>query len=1149
MKYIIPIALTTILASSAAADFRGYTGPHNFAVNLSTNFATPHVKWAQPLPGGPVRALFVIHISGQPATNPRGVVELMQRFDLEAEVVYADARYSVICGEEAAAKGGAEGVKRLADLMKKEYDVFVFGNVSINILPDEIKRDILERVSNGAGLVAIGPGPFGPSRHGTIKEDPTRDRNPAPLLRPTGLAGLLEFSRGKVEPSLHIAGEIMWAYTQGKGRQALIQYATAAPIAFGSLTPELPFSWANLVKYEYWSAFVGRTILWAAGRDVSGGISQVPLDGAHLQAGTTGWQTALKLDKLEQGVEWEAAIRRMSDGYRIPAPTDTVQQDKTWLVNVELPRLMAGGYMIELRASDGKASRGFACVPFSIGADVSVDISLDRDFVEQGEHFHIRGTIEGERSVQDALSFRAIDPNGRILWQKEVSPDSEGNANVEVVAAAHWPLWVRVEALCIRGGQEVAVDEADVKVSHRNREGFNMIMWDCADDVLGYYANRSLREAGFNISLRTFAPPYTVAAQDWAQIPYTTFIRDKYDKDGRMEPFSWNDEDAISKHIQEIVEKYRPSREHGVFAYSLGDEGTTLGASTDPSDMRVFREWLADEYGDIAALNTSWRSAYASFDEVDLLGYDTYEGETLALQDGVLKQGLTARWFDRQAFARHNFLNLAGRFGRAFKQMDPKAITGFEGSGGFFDDVEGIVTTNGFWNPYPGPADEILRSLVAPDYPRSYWIGYQKGDVPVIGHAMRMVSNGSTALFWWRWDDSIPFFNGYIGPDFDLHPMTRKLTDALRPIRFGVGAWYMGAERQHDGIAILHSVAAALAPRVIEGKTERACEAAHRGLQAVLEDLGLQYNYVTEKRIMNGILDPAVYKVLWLPETHALNPEAAAEIREFTNQGGVVLADTMPGNFDHHLAPLPEPDLADLFGGKQGRLFEHDLARYDPRRDEKPDGRDEASGAQLREYLKVLLTDVGIECPVSMEGSDGPLPPRIEMVRWKRADNEMIGVFHYPAVFRDRPEWPPPAKVRLSWDEPRAVHVIQEKAIPDKTRVKGIDLEVPVGRAKFVILSPAPLSPVKLSADKAVKQGDTISVTLHMKNTSARPVWFRGWAPDGEEAMWISRAMVVEDGKASIDIPVAHNEQPGTWKLQATDWFSGAMVEAGYEVR
>jgi hypothetical protein len=1149
MKDIIPAVLTTLLASSAAADFRGYTGPHNFAVNLSTNFATPHVKWAQPLPGGPVRALFVIHISGQPASNPRGIVELMQRFDMEAEVVYADARYSVICGEEAAAKAGVEGVRRLADLMKKEYDVFVLGNVGIEILPDEIWRDILERVSNGAGLVSIGPGPFGPARHSAITDEPVRDGDPVDIVRGTGLAGLLDAGRAVNEPSRAVAREFVWAYTQGKGRQALLYFGKKAPIEYGALTPELPFSRENQVKYEYWSAFVGRTILWAAGRDVSGGVSTVPLDGARLPVGTTGWQTALKLDELEPGVEWEAAIRRISDGHRIPASTETIQHDKTWSVNVDLPWLRSGGYMIELRAGDGQTARGFACAAFSISADVSVDVSLSGNFVEQSERLHIRGTIQGARSAQDRLAFRAIDPNGRILWQKEISPDSEGNADVDIVAARHWPLLVRIEALCMRGDQEVAVDEANVKVPHRNRDGFNMIMWDSANDVLGTYANRSLTEAGFNICLRTHAPPSTSAPYGWAQIPYTTFIRNKYDKDGRMETFSWNDEDAVSKHIQEIVERYRPSREHGVFAYSLGDEGATEGASTDPSDLRAYRGWLADAYGDIASLNTSWRSAYASFDEVDLLGYGSKEGEALALEEAALEQGLTARWFDRQAFARYNFLQLAGRFGRAFKQMDPNAITGFEGSGGFFDDIEGIVTTNGFWNPYPGPADEILRSLVAPDYPRSYWIGYEKGDVPIVGHAMRMVSNGSTALFWWRWDDSIPFFNGYIGPDFDLHPTTRKLTDALRPIRFGVGAWYMGAERQHDGIAILHSVAAALAPRVIEGKTERACEAAHRGLQAALEDLGLQYNYVTEKRILSGILDPAIYKVLWLPETHALNPEAAGAIREFTNRGGVVLADTIPGNFDHHLAPLPEPDLADLFGGKQGRLFEHDIARYDPRRDEKPDGRDEASGAQLREDLKALLTDAGIECPVSIQGSGGPLPPRIEMVRWKRGDNEMIGVFHYPAVFRDRPEWPPPAKVRLSWDEPRAVHVIQGKGSPGESRVKEIDLEVPVGRAKFVILSPDPMTPVQLSASKTVKQGDTVSVSFKTQDRSARPMWFRGWAPDGEEAMWISKAMVVENGHASIEIPIAHNELPGTWTLRAVDWFTGATVETVFEVK
>lgn len=1156
MKIKTLCTLAIIIASSATADFHhGSLSRTNFALNLSTDFATPHVKWAQPLAGGPVRALFFLHVSGQPATNPRGVVELMQRFDLEAEIVYADARYSVICGEEEAARAGVEGVKRLAVLMQKEYDVFVFGNVSINILPDGIKRDILERVSNGAGLVSIGPAPFGPARHDAIKEKPARETERAGLLRPTGLAGLVDVPRGRTDPSREVAGELVWAYTQGKGRQALIQYSTQTPIGFGALTPELPFSWENLAKYEYWSAFVGRTILWAVGHDVRGGVSSVLLDGAHLPVGTTGWQPALKLDSIEQGVEWAAAIRRMSDGHRIPASTQTSQMEKTWRVDVELPWLRAGDYMIELRAGDGKTSRGFACVPFSVVADISVDVALSSTFVEKGDRLHIWGTIQGERSEQDTLAFRAIDSNGRILWQKKGSPDSGGNAEVEVAAAAHWPLWVRIEALCVRAGREVAVGAADVKVPHRNREGFTMVMWDSADDVLGYYANQSLREAGFNICLKTHAPPNTIAAHGWAQLPYTTHIQDTYDRDGRMEPFSWNDEEAVSKHIQEIVNRYRPSSEHGVFAYSLGDEGTTLGASTDPSDMRVFREWLADEYGgDIAGLNTSWGSAYASFDEVDLLGYDTYEGETLALQDGVLKQGLTARWFDRQAFARHNFLELAGRFGSAFKEMDPKAITGFEGSGGFSDDVEGIVTTNGFFNPYPGPADEVLRSLVAPDYPRSYWIGYRKGDVPIVGHAMRMVSNGSTALFWWRWDDSIPRFNGYIGPDFDLHPTTRMLTEALRPIRFGVGAWYMGAERQHDGIAILHSVAAALAPRAMGAKPDRSgkyrsCEDAHRGLQAALEDLGLQYDYVTEKRIINGILDSENFKVLWLPHTHALNPNAVDVIKAFAERGGVVIADTMPGRFDHHLAPRPKPDLAELFSGESGRLFDHDLARYERRYDEETDGRDEPWGAQCRDELKALLTDVGIECPVRIEGADGPLPPRIEMVRWTRGDIELVGVFRYPAVFRDRPEWPPSERVRLSWENPRTAYILREEASPGADLVTEVELTVPVGRARFVILSPDRLNPVQLAVSRSVKQGNSVSARIKTGSPSARPVWLQGWIQDGTEALWIRKALVVEGGKAVIDLPVAYNDQPGTWKLRATDWFTGSIAEAAFEVK
>ena len=193
----------------------------NFAINLSTNFATPHVQWARPLPDGPVRALFVIHISGQPAANPRGIVELMQRFDLEAEVVYADARYGVVCGED-------QGVERLSDLLEKEYDVFVFGNVGAEILPDEIQRRVLERVSAGTGLVSIGPGPSGPARHRLAPDEPVRANDPVEVLCGSGLAGLLDIDRRDAEPSRSVAGELLWAYTHGEGRQINIHCGETA---------------------------------------------------------------------------------------------------------------------------------------------------------------------------------------------------------------------------------------------------------------------------------------------------------------------------------------------------------------------------------------------------------------------------------------------------------------------------------------------------------------------------------------------------------------------------------------------------------------------------------------------------------------------------------------------------------------------------------------------------------------------------------------------------------------------------------------------------------------------------------------------------------------------------------------------------------
>jgi hypothetical protein len=114
--------------------------------------------------------------------------------------------------------------------------------------------------------------------------------------------------------------------------------------------------------------------------------------------------------------------------------------------------------------------------------------------------------------------------------------------------------------------------------------------------------------------------------------------------------------------------------------------------------------------------------------------------------------------------------------------------------------------------------------------------------------------------------------------------------------------------------------------------------------------------------------------------------------------------------------------------------------------------------------------------------------------------------------------------------------------------VAGVELEIPVGWAKFVILSADLMKPVKLSVDKSVEKGGMLIARLQTGDNSARPVWLKGLTPEGVDTPWIDKVLVIEGGEASFQIPVALNEEPGIWKLQAVDWFTGAVSEEVFKV-
>ena len=96
------------------------------------------------------------------------------------------------------------------------------------------------------------------------------------------------------------------------------------------------------------------------------------------------------------------------------------------------------------------------------------------------------------------------------------------------------------------------------------------------------------------------------------------------------------------------------------------------------------------------------------------------------MESQAVAAGKFARWYDRQAFARWNLMNLSGRFVKAYKELDPLAVTGFEGTGGFGDDINNIISINTFYSPYPSIGDDILRSIADRSLIRANWMGYSK---------------------------------------------------------------------------------------------------------------------------------------------------------------------------------------------------------------------------------------------------------------------------------------------------------------------------------------------------------------------------------------------------------------------------------------
>ncbi|MFW5869089.1 MAG: hypothetical protein ACOCX2_14790, partial [Armatimonadota bacterium] len=189
---------------------------------MTLEFETPHTDWAQPYAGESTRVLVFCNGRG---TVPRHIVEMMQRFDVDAEAVFW---IRIIDRTDEQWLGGETGVARMMQLLEEDWDAYVFLGQDMGAMTAEQQYKVLKPVSEGAGLVFVGA-------------------NDERVLK--GENRIDNFGAGDVAP----AGE---GYTVGEGRGVRMDAC-----------PDFGYHEGWDVEYDYWAEGFGRSVLWAAGHE------------------------------------------------------------------------------------------------------------------------------------------------------------------------------------------------------------------------------------------------------------------------------------------------------------------------------------------------------------------------------------------------------------------------------------------------------------------------------------------------------------------------------------------------------------------------------------------------------------------------------------------------------------------------------------------------------------------------------------------------------------------------------------------------------------------------------------------------------------------------------------------------------------------
>jgi Beta-galactosidase/Beta-galactosidase trimerisation domain len=638
------------------------------------------------------------------------------------------------------------------------------------------------------------------------------------------------------------------------------------------------------------------------------------------------------------------------------------------------------------------------------------------------------------------------------------------------------------------------------------------------------------------------------------------YKKDPSSKEGLKRHPSFSDPAWLSAIHDRAVSSARTYSPYRPIFYNLSDESgiAELAGFWDfdfsDHELDAMRAWLKGRYGTLAALNAQWGSQFATWEAVT----PETTREAMARTD----ENYSA-WADHKEWMDISFANALKMGSDAIRSVDPEAYVAIEGAqmpgwGGY--DYYRLTSALQAMEPYDiGDSVELIRSLnpslafVTTAFATGPWEKHRLWSELLHGARGHII-----------WDEK----NDIVGLDGSIGARGKDVAPYWNELNGGIGTLLMNSQRQAGPIAIHYSQASMRTEWMLKQMpkgdawmdrmswTERKDSDFLRLRDSychLIEDQGLQYNFVAYGQVEAGELLRGGYKVLILPHSSALSAKEATAIVDFVRQGGELIVDGDAGTFDEHSRRLSASSLSALLNGDTGagRVIRFDALAY---------GQQRVVGkeTELHSAAAKILSEANVHPSYAVQDATGRPVVGIETHEFRNGGLTIIGLHSNPELnvddlgppeFRSNQRFEKPQKVRLiAPAELYAYDLRQGKALG---RVKQLELTVDPYEPTLLGFSGVPLPELQMCVPKRAERGVPVHVGLNFRIASPAAVdvlHAEVIDPSGRAVPYYSGNLLAAGGSTEKVINLAQNEQTGNWTIRVRDTLTGQLRTEPFEV-